>query len=154
MRIGIATDHRGFELKQNLVKRLQAAGHWMVDFGADAMNSADDYPDYVVLLAQAVVAGTIDRGVAVCGSVVGASVCAIKIPGVRAALVHDFSARQGVEDENMNILCMGGRTWTVARTSQGNDPGCYSLQSKCRENSSVEPIKFPLIRYHSWPQAD
>jgi len=111
MRIGIATDHGGFGLKQNLVERLQAAGHAIVDCGADAMNSTDDYPDYVVPLARAVVAGTVDRGVAVCGSGVGASVCANKIPGVRAALVHDhFSARQGVEDDHMNILCIGGRT--------------------------------------------
>ena len=111
MRIGIATDHGGFALKQNLVERLQAAGHAIVDFGANGMNSTDDYPDYVVPLARAVVAGTVDRGVAVCGSGVGATVCANKIPGVRAALVHDhFSARQGVEDDHMNILCMGGRT--------------------------------------------
>ncbi len=111
MRIGIATDHGGFELKQNIVERLQVAGHAIVDFGADVMNSTDDYPDYVVPLARAVVAGTVDRGVAVCGSGVGASVCANKIAGVRAALVHDhFSARQGVEDDHMNILCMGGRS--------------------------------------------
>ena len=111
MRVGIATDHGGFALKQELVERLHAAGHEVVDFGADAMNSADDYPDYVVPLARAVAAGTVDRGVAVCGSGVGASVCANKIRAVRAALVHDhFSARQGVEDDHMNILCMGGRT--------------------------------------------
>jgi ribose 5-phosphate isomerase B len=111
MRIGIATDHGGFELKQNLVERLKAAGHAIVDFGANAINSDDDYPDYVIPLARAVVAGTVDRGVAVCGSGVGASVCANKIPGVRAALVHDhFTARQGVEDDHMNILCIGGRT--------------------------------------------
>jgi ribose 5-phosphate isomerase B len=111
MRIGIATDHGGFALKQSLVERLQAVGHAIVDFGADTMNSTDDYPDFVVPLARAVVAGTVDRGVAVCGSGVGASVCANKIPGVRAALVHDhFSARQGVEDDHMNILCMGGRS--------------------------------------------
>ena len=111
MRVGIATDHGGFALKQELVERLYAAGHEVIDFGADAMNSADDYPDYVVPLARAVAAGTVDRGLAVCGSGVGASVCANKIPGVRAALVHEhFSARQGVEDDHMNILCMGGRT--------------------------------------------
>src|ERR1700752_1347631 len=111
MRVGIATDHGGFALKQSLVERLQAAGHAVVDFGADTINSTDEYPDYVVPLARAVVAGTVDRGVAVCGSGVGASVCANKIAGVRAALVHDhFSARQGVEDDHMNILCMGGRT--------------------------------------------
>jgi ribose 5-phosphate isomerase B len=111
MRIGIATDHGGFALKQELVQRLRAAEHDVIDFGAATMISTDDYPDYVVPLARAVAAGTIERGVAVCGSGVGASVCANKIPGVRAALVHDhFSARQGVEDDHMNILCMGGRS--------------------------------------------
>jgi ribose 5-phosphate isomerase B len=71
----------------------------------------DDYPDYVVPLAQAVVAGNVDRGVAICGSGVGASVCANKVKGIRACLIHDhFSAKQGVEDDHMNILCMGGRT--------------------------------------------
>jgi ribose 5-phosphate isomerase B len=111
MHIGIATDHGGFALKQELVQRLRAAEHEVIDFGAAAMISTDDYPDYVVPLARAVVAGTVDRGLAVCGSGVGASVCANKISGVRAALVHDhFSARQGVEDDNMNILCMGGRS--------------------------------------------
>jgi ribose 5-phosphate isomerase B len=123
MRVGIATDHGGFALKQELVERLHAAGYEVIEFGANATNAADDYPDYVVPLARAVAAGTVDRGLAVCGSGVGASVCANKIPGVRAALVHDhFSARQGVEDDHMNILCMGGRTvgpcvaWDLVKT--------------------------------------
>ena len=111
MRVGIATDHGGFGLKEELVKRLRAAGHEVVDFGAHGLNQGDDYPDYVVPLAEAVAAQKVDRGVAICGSGVGASVCANKIRGVRAALIHDhFSARQGVEDDHMNILCMGGRT--------------------------------------------
>ena len=111
MRVGIATDHGGFGLKEDLLKHLQAAGHEIIDFGADKMSSDDDYPDFVVPLAQAVAAGTVDRGVAVCGSGVGASICANKIPGVRAALIHDhFSAGQGVEDDHMNIICLGGRT--------------------------------------------
>jgi ribose 5-phosphate isomerase B len=111
MLIGIATDHGGFELKQELVAQLVAAGHDVVDFGADGLDSGDDYPDFVVPLARAVAAQHVERGIAVCGSGVGASVCANKIPGVRAALIHDhFSARQGVEDDHMNILCMGGRT--------------------------------------------
>ena len=87
------------------------------------MDPADDYPDFVVPLAQAVVAGKVERGVAICGSGVGASVCANKVGGIRAALVHDhFSARQGVEDDHMNILCMGGRTvgpevaWDLVQT--------------------------------------
>jgi len=111
MRIGIATDHGGFNLKEELVKQLREAGHEVVDFGAHRLNQGDDYPDYVVPLAEAVAAQKVDRGVAICGSGVGASVCANKIRGVRAALIHEhFSARQGVEDDHMNILCMGGRT--------------------------------------------
>lgn len=110
MRIAIATDHAGFERKNELIAQLREAGHEVVDFGACSPNPDDDYPDFVIPLAKEVAAGRADRGVAVCGSGVGASVCANKIPGIRAALVHDhYSARQGVEHDNMNILCMGGR---------------------------------------------
>src|SRR5258705_13318488 len=123
MRIGIANDHGGFSLKEELLSQLRASGHEVVDFGAHHLNEGDDYPDYVVPLAQAVAAGKVDRGVAICGSGVGASVCANKVPGIRAALIHDhFSARQGVEDDHMNILCMGGRTvgpavaWDLVQT--------------------------------------
>ncbi|HXQ01435.1 MAG TPA: RpiB/LacA/LacB family sugar-phosphate isomerase [Candidatus Udaeobacter sp.] len=123
MRIGIATDHGGFSLKEELVQQLRAAGHEVVDFGAHHLNDGDDYPDYVLPLAQAVAAEEVERGVAICGSGVGASVCANKIRGIRAALIHDhFSARQGVEDDHMNILCMGGRTvgpavaWDLVQT--------------------------------------
>jgi len=111
MRVGIATDHGGFSLKEDLVARLRAAGYEVVDFGADELRPDDDYPDFVIPLAQAVAAGTVERGVAVCGSGVGASICANKVPAIRAALIHDhFSAGQGVEDDHMNIICMGGRT--------------------------------------------
>src|SRR5438093_1278502 len=111
MHVGIATDHGGFDLKEDLVTRLRAAGHDVVDFGADKLSPDDDYPDFVIPLARAVAAGTVERGVAVCGSGVGASICANKVAGVRAALIHDhFSAGQGVEDDHMNIICMGGRT--------------------------------------------
>ena len=105
MRVGIATDHGGFSLKDELVTRLRAAGHDVVEFGAYALDPADDYPDFVVPLARAVVAGQVERGVAICGSGVGASICANKVAGARAALVADhFSARQGVEDDHLNIL--------------------------------------------------
>src|SRR5271165_1796534 len=111
MRLGIATDHGGFGLKEELIEQLRGAGHEVVDFGAHSSDHGDDYPDYVVPLARAVVAGEVERGIAICGSGVGASVCANKVPGIRAALIHDhFSAVQGVEDDNMNIICMGGRT--------------------------------------------
>ena len=123
MRVGIATDHGGFGLKEELMSQLGGAGHEVIDFGAYDLSQGDDYPDFVVPLAQAAAANRVDRGVAVCGSGVGASVCANKIPGIRAALVHDhFSARQGVEDDHMNVLCMGGRTvgpavaWDLVRT--------------------------------------
>jgi ribose 5-phosphate isomerase B len=110
MRIGIAADHGGFALKEELRQRLAAAGHEIVDFGAKRLEPGDDYPDFVTPLARAVAAGKVARGVAVCGSGVGASVCANKVLGVRAALINDhFSARQGVEDDHMNIICMGGR---------------------------------------------
>ena len=111
MRVGIATDHGGFGLEQELLTHLREAGHEVVDFGANSMSPGDDYPDFVIPLARAVAAGKVERGVAICGSGVGASVCANKIAGVRAGLIHDhFSAKQGVEDDHMNIICMGGRT--------------------------------------------
>jgi ribose 5-phosphate isomerase B len=123
MRIGIATDHAGFALERELTRRLRAAGHDVVEFGAHALDPADDYPDFMIPLARAVAAGDVTRGIGVCGSGVGASVCANKIHGVRAALVHDhFSAHQGVEDDDMNILCVGGRTigpdlaWELVQT--------------------------------------
>jgi ribose 5-phosphate isomerase B len=111
MKVGIATDHGGFGLKEELMAKLHAAGHEVTDFGAYSLTPGDDYPDFVVPLADAVVAGKVERGVAICGSGIGAAVCANKVKGVRAALIHDhFSARQGVEDDHMNVLCMGGRT--------------------------------------------
>jgi ribose 5-phosphate isomerase B len=123
MRIGIATDHGGYILKQELLNQLRAAGYAVVDFGAHELNSEDDYPDVIIPLARAVATGDIARGIAICGSGVGASVCANKIAGVRAGLVHDhFSARQGVEDDDMNVICMGGRTvgpavaWDLVQT--------------------------------------
>jgi ribose 5-phosphate isomerase B len=111
MRVGIATDHGGFNLKEELVTYLRKAGHEVVEYRAVALTPGDDYPDYVIPLAQAVADGKVERGIAICGSGVGASVCANKIPGVRAGLIHDhFSARQGVEDDHVNVICMGGRT--------------------------------------------
>lgn len=110
MRIGVATDHGGFTLKQELVAYLRAVGHEVIDLGAHSLSPGDDYPDFVIPLARAVAAGEAERGIAVCGSGVGASVCANKIPGVRAGLVQDhYSAHQGVEHDNINVLCIGGR---------------------------------------------
>jgi len=109
-RIGIAADHGGFRLKQEMSEKLKAAGYTVVDFGALNQQDNDDYPDFVVPLAQAVASGEVERGVAICGSGVGACIAANKIPHVRASLVHDtYSAHQGVEDDSMNLMCLGGR---------------------------------------------
>jgi ribose 5-phosphate isomerase B len=108
--IGVAADHGGFNLKEKLAARLRDSGYEVVDFGAKEMRSDDDYPDFVIPLSRELAAGKLDRAIAVCGSGVGASICANKIKGVRACLIEDhFSARQGVEDDNMNLLCLGGR---------------------------------------------
>jgi ribose 5-phosphate isomerase B len=110
MRIGIAADHAGFALKKELAKALSKFGHEVVDFGPSSLNPEDDYPDYVVPLARNVASGEVERGMAICGSGVGACVTANKVKGVRAALVHDiFSAHQGVEDDDMNVICFGAR---------------------------------------------
>jgi ribose 5-phosphate isomerase B len=110
MRIGIAADHAGFTLKQQLTNALCKSGHEVVDFGPSSLNPEDDYPDYVVPLARNVASGQVERGMAICGSGVGACVTANKVKGVRAALVHDiFSAHQGVEDDDMNVICFGAR---------------------------------------------
>ena len=123
MRVGIAADHGGFSLKEQLVVRLKSAGHEVVDFGAYKLTPGDDYPDFVIPLGRAVATKTVDRGVAVCGSGVGAAVCANKIDNVRACLIEDhFSAKQGVEDDNLNVICLGGRiegpelAWDLVQT--------------------------------------
>ena len=114
MKVGLAADHGGFEMKQQLAK-LIVAGHEVVDFGNKVYDANDDYPDFAIPLARAVSRGDVERGVLLCGSGVGASVAANKIVGVRAAVCHDdFSARQGVEDDDLNILCFGGRTTGLA----------------------------------------
>lgn len=111
MTIGIATDHGGFVLKKEVIAHVRGSGFEVVDFGAHRLELGDDYPDFVIPLAEAVAAGKVERGIAICGSGVGASVCANKVPGVRAAVIQDhYSAHQGVEHDQMNILCIGGRT--------------------------------------------
>jgi ribose 5-phosphate isomerase B len=114
-RIGVAADHGGFESREYLAGMLREAGYEVVDFGNNQPNPDDDYPDFVVPLAFAVARGEVDRGVAICGSGVGACVAANKVPGVRACLIHEcFSAHQGVEDDDLNMMCLGGRV--VANT--------------------------------------
>jgi ribose 5-phosphate isomerase B len=110
MQIGFATDHGGFVLKEPILKALRDLGHEVRDFGAYSLNPEDDYPDFVIPLARAVAHGEVERGIAICGSGVGACFTASKVSGVRSALIHEsFSAHQGVEDDNMNLLCLGGR---------------------------------------------
>ena len=110
MRVGIASDHGGFALKVQVTELLRSSGHEVVDFGARELSPGDDYPDFVIPLARAVAAGQVERGVALCGSGVGASIAANKVAGVRAGLIHDvFSAHQGVEDGDMNVFCLGGK---------------------------------------------
>ena len=123
MRIGIAADHGGFELKVYLTTALKSAGYEVVDFGAHELVTGDDYPDFIAPLARAVASGEVTRGLAICGSGVGAGVAANKVPGARAALIMDpFSAHQGVEDDDMNVMCLGGRVtghalaWDLVQT--------------------------------------
>lgn len=108
-RIGIASDHGGHALKEQLARMLREDGCEAVDFGDARPTPGDDYPDFVVPLARAVARGEVERGVAICGSGVGACVVANKVRGIRACLIHEtFSAHQGVEDDDLNVMCMGG----------------------------------------------
>lgn len=110
MKIGIAADHGGYELKEIIHSTLLSLNYDVKDFGAFEIDYADDYPDFIIPLAKALVNKEVDRAIAICGSGVGASVAANKVSGVRAALINDhFSAHQGVEDDNLNMLCLGGR---------------------------------------------
>lgn len=123
MVIGIAADHGGYTLKGKLVESLRGAGYEVIDYGASGLDPEDDYPDVVIPMAEAVAKGELTRGIAICGSGVGACVAANKVPGVRAGLIHDvYSAHQGVEDDDMNVMCLGGRVtgfelaWDLIRT--------------------------------------
>lgn len=108
MRVGVAVDHTGYTVKDLLLRELRAVGHDVVDFGASAYSPDDDYTDYTVPLARAVVSGAVARGVVVCENAIGACIAANKIRGVRAGNCHDHnSAHLGVQDDNMNVLCLG-----------------------------------------------
>ena len=151
-RVGVAADHGGFALKEELVEMLRGADYEVLDFGDSEPKPGDDYPDYVVPLAHAVARGEVDRGVAICGSGVGACVAANKVSGVRACLIHEtFSAHQGVEDDNLNVMCLGGRVvgdalaWELVKTFldarfSGAERHCRRLakvaELECRETPS------------------
>ncbi len=139
MRIAIGADHAGFEMKEDLAALLQELGHDVLDLGAHKLDPSDDYPDFAEAVGEAVVEGKAERAVLICGSGVGVSVAANKIPGVRAAVCHDaYSAHQGVQHDNMNVLVLGSRiigselarelvrTYLAARFS-GEDRHCRRL---------------------------
>jgi ribose 5-phosphate isomerase B len=110
MRIAIGADHAGVPLNDTVITELRRLGHDVVDLGTHDASLPDDYPDYAIAVAQEVVGGRCERGIVICGSGVGVSVAANKIPGIRAAMCHDtYSARQGVEHDDMNVLCLGAR---------------------------------------------
>ena len=110
MKIALGTDHAGFELKQEIAAFLNQKGFDVIDVGAHTYDAADDYPDFAKLVGDAVADQNVKRGILVCGSGVGASIVANKIRGVRAAMCHDtYSAHQGVEHDDMNVLCVGAR---------------------------------------------
>ncbi|MBI4236055.1 MAG: ribose-5-phosphate isomerase [Chloroflexi bacterium] len=110
MRVALGADHGGFELKRLVADWVREAGHQPEDLGAYSRDPQDDYPDFALAVADALAQGQADRGIILCGSGVGASVAANKVPGVRAAICHDtYSARQGVEHDDLNVLCLGSR---------------------------------------------
>lgn len=110
MRIAFAADHAGWPLRWRVIAELTALGHELVDCGPKEAVPGDDYPDHAAAVGRAITAGRAERGVLVCGSGVGAAIAANKLAGIRACMCHDsFSARQGVEDDDMNILCLGAR---------------------------------------------
>jgi ribose 5-phosphate isomerase B len=110
MRVAVASDHGGYPLKAGAIELLASLGHDVTDVGAYGFEPFDDYPDFALAIAEAVAGRSVERGVLICGSGVGASIAANKLPGVRAAVCHDtYSAHQGVEHDDMNILCLGAR---------------------------------------------
>ncbi len=110
LKIAVGGDHGGFALKQVVVDELKRSGHTVVDCGARTFDPDDDYPDFARAVGAAIQRGEAERGIVICGSGVGASVAATKMRGIRAAVCHDtYSARQGVEHDDMNVLCLGAR---------------------------------------------
>ena len=110
MKVAIGADHAGFELKGEIVRWLKSEGHQVNDTGAHNYDPDDDYPDFAAAVANTLRSGNSERGIVICGSGVGASITANKVKGIRACLCHDtYSARQGVEHDNMNVICIGGQ---------------------------------------------
>ena len=154
MRVGIGSDHGGFLLKGQVAEQLRGAGYEVMDFGAHQLTAGDDYPDYIIPLARAVASGEVDRGVALCGSGVGASIAANKVAGVRAGLIHDvFSAHQGVEDDDMNVFSLGGQVigpalaWELIETFlKASFSGAERHQRRINKVQALEQL--PITRQH------
>lgn len=143
MKVGICADHAGFELKELVKAFLEKQGYTLKDFGAFAENKDDDYPDFVIPLAKSVAAKEVERGIAICGSGVGACIVANKVKGVRGALITEhFSAHQGVEDDDMNMICLGGR---ISGSESAKEFAAVFLQAKFsgaeRHKRRLEKIK-------------
>ena len=110
MKVALAADHGGFPLKAEIAELIKSLGHEVLDLGAHQYDKDDDYPDFARYIGQAIQHGQAERGVLLCGSGVGASIAATKMKGVRAAVCHDaYSAAQGVEHDDMNVMCLGSR---------------------------------------------
>lgn len=119
MRVAIGADHAGYDLKQAIAGSLAGDGHDVLDVGALEFDPDDDYPDFALAVAESVRQGDVDRGIIVCGSGVGSCVAANKVRGVRASVCHDtYSAAQGVQHDNLNVLCLGGRIVGVALAAE------------------------------------
>ncbi len=119
MRVAIGADHAGYDLKQEIAKLLVADGHEALDVGAHTLNADDDYPDFAIAVGESVRNGKAERGIVVCGSGVGSSVAANKLKGIRASVCHDtYSAGQGVEHDDLNVLCLGGRIVGISLASE------------------------------------
>jgi RpiB/LacA/LacB family sugar-phosphate isomerase len=110
MKLAVGADHAGFDLKSQIVPWLQASGHEVIDVGAHELDPADDFPDFAEAVGRSLDGGEAERGVMICGSGVGANIASNKVAGIRASLCHDtYTARQGVEHNDMNVICLGGR---------------------------------------------
>jgi ribose 5-phosphate isomerase B len=153
MKVGIGADHGGFELKEQLIELLREHGYDVVNFGNTLHDPDDDYPDFAIPLASAVANHQVDRGVLVCGSGVGVCIAASKVPGVYAAVCHDdYSAHQGVEDDNMNVICLGGRTigvstaWSSVRSFLiANFSGAERHRRRVAKVTQLEILSFPTL---------
>ena len=128
MRVAIGADHAGYDLKEALVQQLGEAGYQLVDVGAHRFDADDDYPDFALAVGEKVRLGEAERGIVVCGSGVGSCVAANKLKGVRASVCHDaYSAGQGVEHDDLNVLCLGGR---IVDKSQAGDLASAFLSAR------------------------